>query len=143
MKKIYCEHGALTPVLRSLQHKGLVELFQFPYDPESLSGILKVASPSAGQWRDMNLPFNQATFPFNAATGSQYLADITRIVGGANRRDALHIDSAFKTGCRIFVTRDADVLSCRVELEALLPIRFFHPDNDADALLKAIEEPIV
>lgn len=139
--KIYCEHGAMTPMLRSLQHQGLAELFHFPYDPDSRSRHLKISLPSLAQWRDMNLSWNEATFPWNAVAGSQYLSNIIEIVGAGNRRNALHIDSAFKTGCRIFVTRDEGILSCRQDLEALLPIRFFHPDRDSNTLLEVIRQP--
>jgi hypothetical protein len=52
------------------------------------------------------------------------------ILGEGNRRDALHVDSAFKSGCKIFVTCDNGILSKRSELQSLLDIPFFNPDRD-------------
>jgi len=59
--------------------------------------------------------------------------EIERIIGRSNRRDVLHIDSAYRSGCVCFFTRDrGDILAKRTELESLLGIRFFHPDDDWD-----------
>jgi hypothetical protein len=63
--------------------------------------------------------------------------EIERIVGRSNRRDVLHIDSAYRSGCICFFTRDrGDILAKRTELESLLEIRFFHPDDDWDRFLE-------
>lgn len=56
---------------------------------------------------------------------------IREIVGGHNEFDVRHIDSAYKTGCKYFFTRDkGDILRHRTKLNELLGIRFFHPDDD-------------
>ncbi len=137
MVKIYCEHGALIPDLRLLLHGGLVELVHFPYDPGSLSRFLKPSSrPSLAQVQDLNLPISElGDNTVEDFQGSIHFADVLRIVGPGNRRDALHIDSAFKTGCAIFVTQDTDILAQSEQLEALLGIRFFHPYKDKEQLL--------
>jgi hypothetical protein len=45
----------------------------------------------------------------------------------------LHVDSAFKQGCLAFVTPDqGDILKHKTELERLLGIRLFHPDEWSD-----------
>ncbi len=62
--------------------------------------------------------------------------EIERIVGRDNRRDVLHIDSAYKSCCACFFTRDrSDIIANRTELETLLGLRFFHPDDDWDRFL--------
>ncbi len=52
----------------------------------------------------------------------------------------MHVDSAYKSGCKCFVTRDKDdILSKRESLEKLLGIRFFHPEDDREELAKFIK----
>jgi hypothetical protein len=139
MLKVYCEHGALTTDLRAMQREGLVDLVHFPYDPDSLNRKTKtLAVPSEAQWRDLNIPFAASPFAFSDHQGSQYLLEIREVLGSANRRDALHVDSAFKSGCRAFITRDRGLLAHRQRLEDVLGIRFFHPDKDREELLKFI-----
>src|SRR5688572_5775869 len=130
--KIYCEHGAVTAELRAAQRDGRIELIHFPYDPESRSRhITPAATPSAAQWRDLNITWSDSSAKWDDFTGSEHLQEIIRIVGGANRRDALHIDSAYKTGCAAIVTVDSDILGHKAELEDLLELRIFEPVADA------------
>jgi hypothetical protein len=58
--------------------------------------------------------------------GSKYFRAILALIGKENHRDALHVDSAFKSGCRAFITQDSHILDNAKELEKLLGIRFFH-----------------
>ncbi len=139
MLKAYCEHGALTADLRAMQREGLVELVRFPYDPNAPSRRIKnSAVPSEAQWRDLNLTWAEDKYTWGDHRGSQHLPAIRQILGGGKRRDALHVDSAFKSGCRAFITRDHDILAHRQSLESLLGIRFFHPDKDREELRKLI-----
>jgi|SRR5437667_8193573 len=133
--KIYCEHGAVTADLRGLQRDGRIELVHFPYDPESRArAISPSTAPSDAEWRDLNTTWDEMTGTWDDFKGSQHLLEIRRIIGAANRRDALHVDSAFKTGCAAIVTVDRDILDHKNELEALLGLRIFHPDNDKENL---------
>jgi hypothetical protein len=129
MLKVYCEHGAITPKLRARQASGEIQLIYFPYDPGSKSKHLKpTAQPSLAQWRDMNIPWDElGNLRFGDFVGSAHLSKITSILGTSNRRDALHVDSAFKSLCKIFITCDNDILSKRGELQTLLDMRFFPP----------------
>lgn len=79
----------------------------------------------------MHITWSEANLPWNEVRGSQHIDVIRQLVGTENRRDALHIDSAFKSGCAAFVTADNDVLSKQAELQAMLGVRFFHPDEAA------------
>ena len=130
--RVYCEHSALHAKLRGLQREGRITLVGFPYDPNSRSSsIRELAVPSKAQIGDLNLPIGEMKFHLGDMVESDKHVEIERIVGRGNRRDILHIDSAYRTGCRCFFTRDrADILSRRTELEALLGIQFFHPDDD-------------
>jgi hypothetical protein len=142
--RVYREHGALTADLRGLQCRGLVQLVHFPYDPNSRSGsIAPAAASSAVQWRDLNLSWQELKDrgdTWNDFEGSRHLPEILSILGASNRRDALHVDSAFKDGCRAFITRDTDILAHRARLEALPGLRFFNPDSEAAALRAVIEK---
>ncbi len=131
MLKVYCEHGALSKKLRAHQRAGRIELIHFPYDPDSRSKHLSPsAKPSEAQWRDMNVAWNESEATWDEHSGSAYLDDIKSIIGASHRRDVLHVDSAYKTGCKIFITVDNDILSKKEELEPLLGMRIFHPEMD-------------
>lgn len=137
--KVYCENGAISPGLKALQRSGVITLINFPHDPNSWSrAISPTAKPSALQYRDIVLP---TKVPFNCTydelgVGSELYPRILAIVGGSNRRDALHVDSAYKSGCRAFVTADSDILARRTELEPLLSMVFLHPENAHETLAK-------
>lgn len=137
--KVYCEHSALTKAVRNLQKQGLITLLHFPYDPDSRSRTLStLAIPSEAQVRDLNLSYSELPGSFDDYSGSEHYRAILTVVGPANRRDALHVDSAFKSGCSLFLTRDSDILRCREELTALLGILFLHPDHDQERLLAIV-----
>jgi predicted nucleic acid-binding protein len=133
--KIYCEPGALSKELRALQREGCIELVHFPYDPDSRSrAIAPSAVLSDAQWRDLNTTWEELGGTWEDLKGSKHLKEILRIVRPENRRDALHLDSAYKTGCAAFVTVDRDILDHKEDLEKLLSIRIFHPEREKDEL---------
>ncbi|HYR45887.1 MAG TPA: hypothetical protein VER78_02685 [Thermoanaerobaculia bacterium] len=72
--------------------------------------------------------------------GSKHLKDILSIVGPKNRRDVLQLDSACKTGCTAMITVDGAILDHKNELEALLALRIFHPQEDKAELLHFIAD---
>lgn len=127
--RIYCEHGALTPEIRAWAQSELIELVHFPYDPDSHTRkIPGIAVPSNAQIRDLNLPIKDLPGSFSEYKGSKHFEEILAILGCEHRRDALHIDSAFKSRCSAFITRDSDILKHEARLLDLLGIRFFDPN---------------
>ena len=136
---VYCEDGAVTKALRALQREGTITLVAFPYENRNRR-IKERAQPSRITmdakfitWADTAIRFSDRE--------SDMFERIQSIVGRGNEIDVRHIDSAYKTGCRCFFTRDkGDILRVRAELEALLGIRFFHPDADLDAFKHWLEE---
>jgi hypothetical protein len=140
--RVYCEAGALHSRLTSLQREGRVTLVGFPYDPDSHTRKIKeLASPSEAQIGDLDLPLGEMNFTFGEMVKSEKHSEIERIVGRNNRRDILQIDSAYKSHCACFFTRDkSDILAHRTELEALIGLRFFHPDDDWDRFLTFLNE---
>lgn len=134
--KIY----ALTGDLRALRRDGRIELVHFPYDPGSRTRhIAPSATASDAQWRDLNTTWDELAGTWDDFAGSAHLPEIIRIIGPTDRRDALHIDSAYKTGCVAFVTADSDILDHKGEL-ALLGVRFFHSDRDSEELRRFIAD---
>ena len=133
--KIYCEHNAMSADIRRVLHHANVELVHFPYDPDSQSRHVDViAAPSQAQIRDLNLPMRDLPGTSDDYSGSVHLDTIRSILGPQHRRDALHVDSAFKSCCVAFITRDSDILDHKAQLESFLGIRFFHPETDRNAL---------
>jgi hypothetical protein len=135
--RVYCEHSALHAKIRVLQRAGRITLVGFPYDPNSRSRpIRQLALPSSAQIDDLNLPIGDMKFRIGEMVGSDKHVEIECIFGRSNRRDVLHIDSAYRSGCVCFFTRDrGDILAKRTELESLLGVRFFHPDDDWDRFI--------
>jgi myo-inositol catabolism protein IolC len=133
--KVYCETNAMYPSVRGILRRARIELVHFPHDRHSRSDHVDVmATPSRAQIRDLNCRIKDLPGKINDYSGSFHLEAILTIIGRNNRRDALHVDSAYKTGCAAFVTKDSDILDHAVELQSLLGIRFFHPANDFSAL---------
>ncbi len=126
--KVYCEHHALTSEVKAWARAGSIELVHFPYDPQSHSRrIPGIAKPSAAQIKDLNLPIRDMPGAFGDCKASEHFVKILSIVGHQHRRDALHVDSAFKSGCSVFITRDSDILNQKDQLTDLLAIKFFDP----------------
>ena len=139
--KIYCEHGALSAAIVKLQRTGRIEILHFRYDPDSRSRHLKkTAIPSAARISDLNYAISELPGALADYVGSEHLERIAEIIGAQHRRDILHVDSAFKSGCRAFVTRDTDILVHAKALDALLGISIFHPDRDMQELTDFVDQ---
>jgi len=69
-------------------------------------------------------------------SGSDKYEAIVSVLGLANKRiDILHLDSAFKNGCEVFITNDKkDIWIKRTELEPLLNMRIFSVDEINDCI---------
>ena len=138
--KVYCEHGALTAGLRALQRAGRISLIYFPYDPNArTSHISPTALPSQAQYRDLNLTYDELSCRYDDFQGSEHYQSIREIIGPQNRRDSLHIYSAYKSQCKALVTRDTDILNDRARLEALLGLRIINPDTEHEALVALLD----
>jgi hypothetical protein len=134
MVKIYCDSGADISSLKEFSH---CEFYQFPYGSEHRpKKKFKLAKPSKTQWRDMHIPWNELNnVTWNDFSESDIFLQIMNIIGKSNRRDVLHIDSAYKTGCQIFLTSDkGDIISKRTEIESLCSIKIFHSPSEIEEL---------
>lgn len=120
--------GGCTKEIKSLQAEGIVNTFMFRYENKN-SKIKKAAMPSQVGWGDLNsCTWDDLLWTWDDFSGSDKYGAILKIVGGRNNRiDALHLDSAYKSNCKIFVTSDKDdIWKHRVELLRLLGITVFH-----------------
>lgn len=75
-------------------------------------------------WKDIH-------YSWGTHNASEKLTQIYSIIGNDSqeRRDGLHLDSAFKSGAHVFLTSDKDnIWNHRHALESLLGFRIFYPD---------------
>lgn len=125
--KIYCDNGACPSELKILQKEGKVTLVMFPYENKNKS-IKETGLPSKATWIDTK-NFTWSTIPgaWGDYSESDKYKEIVNIVGLENKRvDILHLDSAYKTGCEIFITNDKDdIWMYRAQLEKSLNLRIF------------------
>jgi hypothetical protein len=137
--RVYCEQGAFRNELYQLQRDGHVELIHFPYEGKIKKKHEK-ALPSNAKLADLcHVPLAEAHWPLAECKGSGKLDKIRRILGPRTRRDALHVDSAYKSGCAAFLSRDSNhILAKSKELEELLGMRFFHPDAQWEEFLRFV-----
>lgn len=101
----------------------------------------ELAFPSQAQWRDCHMPWKDIHFSWEAHKASEKLSEIYSIIGNdpQERRDRLHLDSAFKSGAHIFLTSDKDnIWRHRQALEPLLGFRIFYPDLEVDLVKEFI-----
>lgn len=105
----------------------------------------ELATPSQAQFRDWNIPWKDITFSWEAHKASEKLPEIYSIIGNdpLERRDGLHLDSAFKSGAHIFLTSDKDnICKYRQALEPLLGFRIFYPDLEVTLVKEFINSLI-
>lgn len=101
----------MTADLKRRRDQGQIELVYFPVDPESRTRYIQpTAVPSNMQWRDANVTWGELQsrdVTWVDLAGSEHFEEILRIIGPNGRRDALHVDSAFKSGCVAIVIVDS------------------------------------
>jgi hypothetical protein len=126
----------------SVNVKGFKDLHPYcqfllsPYDSASQKRKdvkWELATPSKGQWRDAHMSWSENRYSWETHKASEKLPEIYSIIGNdpQERRDGLHLDSAFKSGVQIFFTGDKDnIWKHRHALEPLLGFRIFYPDSE-------------
>ena len=85
--------------------------------------------PFEARWEDVNLSFGDAPGCYQDYVGSEKHSAIVAIVGAENRKDALHVDSAYKSGCVGFIGCDSDIMDKAAQLQELLGMRFLRPTD--------------
>ena len=83
---IYVEHNAFAVWLRHLQHRGVVELARFPYDPAShpKRNLSRLALPSGARYSETHLAWKDTVeLKWSDFRSSDQFKDIIAIVGAA------------------------------------------------------------
>ena len=127
---MYCDTGGFRKELKDLEQQGRIILVMFPYENINRK-ITGLGLPSQATLGDLK-NFTLETLPgaLEDYKGSEKCPAIERVVGRENRVDILHLDSAFKSQCSSFLTRDKnDILFNKAFLEELLGMRIFHSDE--------------
>ena len=137
--RIYCDSGGFSKELGQLEKRGIIEIFHYPYESRN-SKIKNKALPSEMRWGDMIEPWGKEFYPWKDYVGSEKFDELVRMLNIKNRKDALHLDSAYITNCHFFVTSDkGDIFSSRNEISRLLNISVcLH--TDLSPITKAIEK---
>ncbi len=139
----------MKPWLTELKRQGKIVLVLFPYDGPNPSSV-EMAAPWVVTCDSAWLTFDM-TIPDSDIEGSEKFEQTRKIIrrekenvrkvpagliGEQTEGDARHLDSAYKSGCRAFFTKDRrDILDHAAELEELLGLRLFHPDEDRDRFI--------
>jgi len=144
--KVYVERNAMRGWLTDLRRQGKIALVLFPYDGRTPGGV-QLATPSTWLTADMTIPISDMV----ESTKLEQIRKIIRrknekkimapagLIGEETEGDARHLDSAYKSACRAFLTTDKqDILQHAAELESVLGFRLFHPDEDHDRFLAFI-----
>ena len=126
--KIYCDTGAFLQELKCLQDRGIIELYTFKYENKN-KRIKKSGLPSKATYNDLkNYTYNDLKgIRLSDFSGSEKYEQIVSVLGLENRIDILHLDSAYKNKCEVFLTSDKhDIWLKREELLVILGMRIFH-----------------
>lgn len=140
MIKVYCDASGYRKELKDFERKGYIQLVMFPYENKNKK-IVKKGKPSGARWCDMgSLTWNDlGGYSWSDFNGSEGYQNILKIVGNENREDALHLDSAYKNQCTIFITRDKEhIIQNKKNLEKLLDIGIYHSDENWSDILNYI-----
>ncbi len=137
--KIYCDTGADIDFLKYSSEK--IEFIQFPYDSSHRSKKVKmpVANPSASNWYQVNITWQEAIAPWTDYTESTIYSELEKIIGKQNKEDILHLDSAYKTGAHLFLTSDKrDIWSKRSTLESICGFKIFYPATEKYQIIECV-----
>lgn len=132
MIKVYCDTGGYLKKLRELEREGVISVHQFKYENRNNKIRTKIV-PSDLRYGDTTNytygEFEKAVKTYgNMEKKSGKLEAILDIIGKVNRDDAKHLDTAYLSGCKVFLTADKnDIWSNRVKIKELLGISIFLP----------------
>jgi transposase len=126
--KVYCDTGAFLQELKCLQDSGIIELYTFKYENKN-KNIKNSGVPSKATYIDLkNYKYNDLKgISYSDFSGSDKYEKIVSVLGVENRVDILHLDSAYKSQCEVFLTSDKhDIWKKREELLVVLGMHIFN-----------------
>lgn len=127
--KIYCEDGGLTKRIKQLAKSFNVYLVSFPF--ENINKKTKDCSKPSNLTIDSTYITADNT---DICIGDTHLSnkfyEIQNIIGKNNFNDVRHFDTAYKEGCKIFITPDKKDISSKSErLFDATGVMTFHCDD--------------
>ncbi len=148
MLHVYCDTGAYVASLAPLEASGKIALYQFMYENRTRR-IRRGAIPSNIAYDDLKHykydefgtvdVLKDLTYDQLGGVNSRF-SEIQAVVGTSNRRDAQHIDSAWMTGCTIFLTSDkGDIWTKRSAIHELLGLYVFLIPAELEQFLVTVE----
>ena len=99
MIRVYCDNGAFKKELSALKKQDSIQVVMVPYENRNRK-IRTVELPSEATFGDLdNFTWKTLSGTFGDYAGSDKYISIAKIIGAQHRRDVLHLDSAYKSGC--------------------------------------------
>lgn len=141
MLLVYCDTGAYRAELRDYEREGVLTVHQFKYENRNRH-IRHGAVPSKPTWEEMNYRWDE---PRNVTWAdldrqSPKFHELIAIVGPENSRDAKHLDSAYATGCTVFLTSDkTDIWSKREQIQRATGMTVMHVQSDWLAFVQLLQ----
>lgn len=127
--KIYCDSGADIGALKPFAD--LIVLYQYPYDSKHRNKKMEIEGLPILNWQYANTTWEESKVTWEYCKRSEIYDSIATIVGKLNDKDILHLDSAYKSGCCVFLTSDKkDISSKKLDLEPICKFKiFYHKDE--------------
>jgi hypothetical protein len=139
--KVYVEHSAWTAGLGPLKRDKRITIMLYPYN-EASRRTDERAESSRITWASREIRCsNRHILCSDGQHASDLLENIERIIGRGNETDVLHVDSAYKSGCRCLLTTDkGDILRNREELRRITGMAFFNSNTEFPAFMQWLEQ---
>ena len=133
MLNVYVDTGGMESVVTELELAGLIRTHYFPFEQRNKK-VQNFVSGSGATWDQCNLSWDEEPGTWDDDKTSPLFEKILHIVGGY-LVDAQHLDSAYKSGCTVFLTSDkTDIWSNRIAFQALLGVLVIHTRTEQAAL---------
>jgi hypothetical protein len=135
MLKIYVDTGGNTKQLRPLHAAGKIllvsaDIDSHPFTPKrgvEVKSTLETWEKTKGTWGEQ-----QGTWD-DEDNASEIYPDLVKLVG--RNKDSRHLDTAYRNGCRVFLTSDkGDISDRREAIAQLTGIQVFHNDEMGELL---------
>lgn len=140
---VYVDTGGMHPSVTELEVAGLLQTHYFPF--EQRNRRVRIIVPGSGAtYEQGNLSWKEVVGTWDDLEPSPAFSNILKIVRG-HKVDAQHLDSAYKSGCTVFLTSDkTDIWSNRSELLEQIGLHILHVPSEIDRLAdlaRLIESP--
>lgn len=141
MLRIYCDTGAGGHKLLSKIKKLIKNVEFYGVPSENANKHLKNGKPSAKSLDEMGGSLDDYT---SCSLDEIYISpkypDLLELIDKQNIRDVQHLDSAYRTGCSIFLTSDCrDIYKKREKINSIIDIKIFNPHKKLEELMNYLD----